>query len=84
MLSVEAKPIKDIAQFFVAIGDRDWSKFCQLEQTFVAQHGSEAWQNEFNFRIKPALDPKSDRWLLIQWCGGEVVEMQPIKAGTQQ
>lgn len=57
---------------------RDWNKFCELEKDFVAQHGVEAWQYEFNFRIKPALDKDSDRWLLIQWCGGGFVEMEVV------
>ena len=78
MLSTEAKPIKAIAPFFVAIGNRDWEEFKQLEKNFVAQHGVEAWQEEFNFRIKPALDKESDRWLLIQWCGGGVVESEVV------
>ena len=78
MLSTEAKPIKAIAPFFVAIGNRDWEEFKQLEKNFVAQHGIEAWQEEFNFRIKPALDKDSDRWLLIQWCGGGVVESEVV------
>ncbi|MEO0839825.1 MAG: hypothetical protein AAFY21_00010 [Cyanobacteria bacterium J06641_2] len=78
MLSTEAKPIKAIAPFFVAIGNRDWEEFKQLEKNFVAQHGVEAWQEEFNFRIKPALDKDSDRWLLIQWCGGGVVESEVV------
>lgn len=78
MLSTEAKPIKAIAPFFVAIGDRNWGKFSELEKDFIAQHGVEAWQYEFNFRIKPALDKESDRWLLTQWCDGEVVEMEVI------
>ena len=78
MLSTEAKPIKAIAPFFVAIGNRDWEEFKQLEKNFVAQHGIEAWQEEFNFRIKPALDKDSDRWLLIQWCGGGVVDSEVV------
>ncbi|MEO0687526.1 MAG: hypothetical protein AAFY76_21375 [Cyanobacteria bacterium J06649_11] len=79
MLDVGVKmPIQVIAPFFVAIGERNWNKFCELEKDFVAQHGVEAWQYEFNFRIKPALDKDSDRWLLIQWCGGGVVEMEAV------
>ena len=40
MLDVGVKmPIQVIAPFFVAIGERNWNKFCELEKDFVAQYG---------------------------------------------
>ncbi|BAY13746.1 hypothetical protein [Calothrix sp. NIES-2098] len=62
-------PVSVIIPIFTAISDRQWEKFQELEANFVLQHGVEVWQEVFNFRIKPALDKESDRWLLIQWCG---------------
>ncbi|MGJ5676812.1 MAG: hypothetical protein ACR9NN_24950 [Nostochopsis sp.] len=60
--------ITEIIPMLTAIGDRQWEKFKELEADFVSQHGVEVWQEVFNFRLKPALDKDSDRWLLIQWC----------------
>lgn len=62
-------PVSVIIPIFTAISDHQWEKFQELEADFVSQHGIEVWQEVFNFRIKPALDKESDRWLLIQWCG---------------
>ena len=62
------KPISVVAPIFTAIGNRNWEEFERLEADFVNQYGVEAWEYEFNFRIKPALDKDSDRWLLIKWC----------------
>jgi len=61
-------PIITIIPLLTAIGDRQWEKFQQLEQVFVSQYGVEVWQEVFNFRLKPALDKESDRWLRVQWC----------------
>jgi hypothetical protein len=63
-------PITAIVPMFTAIGSRDWEQFKSLEADFVNRYGIEAWQEVFNFRLKPALDKDSDRWLLIQWCSG--------------
>jgi hypothetical protein len=62
-------PVSVIIPIFTAISDRQWEKFQTLEADFVLQYGVEVWQEVFNFRVKPALDKESDRWLLIQWCG---------------
>ncbi|OUL22984.1 hypothetical protein BV378_24105 [Nostoc sp. RF31YmG] len=62
-------PVSVIIPIFTAISDRQWEKFQELEADFVLNYGVEIWQEVFNFRIKPALDKESDRWLLIQWCG---------------
>jgi hypothetical protein len=51
-----------------AISDRNWEQFKKLERDFVNQYGVDVWEDVFNFRLKPALDKDSDRWLLIQWC----------------
>ena len=61
-------PITAIIPILTAIGNRSWQQFKDLEADFVSQYGVEVWQFVFNFRVKPALDKESDRWLLIQWC----------------
>ena len=63
---------------FTAIGNRNWEEFERLEADVVIQYGVEACEYEFNFRIKPALDKDSDRWLLIQWCSGGIVSIKHI------
>lgn len=62
-------PITTIIPILAAIGDRSWQQFKDLEADFCTQHGVEVWQEVFNFRVLPALDMDSNRWLLIQWCG---------------
>jgi len=62
-------PITTIIPILTAIGDRSWHRFKDLEADFCTQHGVEVWEEVFNFRVKPALDKDSDRWMLIQWCG---------------
>ncbi|MBV6627012.1 MAG: hypothetical protein KI793_29425 [Rivularia sp. (in: Bacteria)] len=76
--SLTVKPISVVAPIFTAIGNRNWEEFKRLEKDFVDQYGVEAWEYEFNFRIKPALDKDSDRWLLIQWCSGGIVSIKYI------
>ena len=61
-------PLSAVMPILAAISDRNWVKFKELELEFVNNHGVETWADVFNFRIKPALDKDSDRWLLIQWC----------------
>ncbi|MBE9048958.1 hypothetical protein IQ243_00740 [Nostocales cyanobacterium LEGE 11386] len=62
-------PITTIIPVLTAIGDRSWQQFQELEADFVSQYSVEVWQEVFNFRILPALDQDSRRWLLVQWCG---------------
>ncbi|QLE55385.1 hypothetical protein [Nostoc sp. TCL26-01] len=61
-------PVTTIIPMLTAIGSRDWEQFKNLESDFVRQYGVEVWEEFFNFRLKPALDKDSDKWLLIQWC----------------
>jgi hypothetical protein len=61
-------PITTIVPMLTAISDRNWQQFKNLEADFVSQYGVDVWEDVFNFRLKPALDKDSDRWLLIQWC----------------
>jgi hypothetical protein len=61
-------PVNTVIAMLTAIADRDWMRFKELEAEFVDQYGIEVWEDVFNFRLKPALDKDSDRWLLIQWC----------------
>ena len=51
-----------------ALRYRNWQQFKNLEVDFVSQYGVDVWEDVFNFRLKPALDKNSDRWLLIQKC----------------
>ncbi|MBD2504068.1 hypothetical protein [Anabaena azotica] len=62
-------PITAIIPILTAIGDRQWQQFKNLEADFVTQHGVEVWEEVFNFRVLPALDKDSNRWLLVHWCG---------------
>ena len=61
-----------------AIADRNWEKFKELEKQFVDQHGVEEWEDFFAFRLKPALDKDSDRWLLIQWCNRGIKSVKKV------
>ena len=61
-------PITTSVPMLTAISDRNWEQFKKLERDFVNQYGVDVWEDVFNFRLKPALDKDSDRWLLIQWC----------------
>ncbi len=61
-------PVNIVINMLTAIADRNWEQFKDLESEFVSQYGVEIWEDVFNFRLKPALDKDSDRWLLVQWC----------------
>ena len=61
-------PVSELIPILTVICDRNWDGFKELETEFVAKYGVEAWQYFFAYRLKPALDKDSDRWLLIQWC----------------
>ncbi|RCJ26195.1 hypothetical protein A6770_26655 [Nostoc minutum NIES-26] len=61
-------PVSELIPMLIAIRDRNWERFKEVEKQFVTKHGVEAWEDFFAFRLKPALDPESDRWLLVQWC----------------
>lgn len=61
-------PVSELIPMLIAISDRNWERFKEVEKQFVTQHGVEAWEDFFAFRLKPALDKESDRWLLVQWC----------------
>lgn len=71
-------PITTIIPMLVAIGSRNWEQFKELEQAFVNQHGVEVWEEVFNFRLKPALDKESDRWLLGQWCIEGIISVKDV------
>lgn len=70
--------IAAIIPILTAIGDRQWEKFKALEADFVSQHGVEVWQEVFNFRILPALDSDSNRWLLVQWCNEGIISIENV------
>ena len=61
-------PVSELIPMLIAIRDRNWERFKEVEKQFVTQHGIEAWEDFFAQRLKPALDFESDRWLLVQWC----------------
>ncbi|MEH2012082.1 hypothetical protein [Nostoc sp.] len=70
--------ITAIIPMLTAIGNRQWEQFKELEADFVSQYGIEVWQEVFNFRLKPALDKDSDRWLLIQWCDEGIISVKNV------
>ncbi|MBD2303777.1 hypothetical protein H6G80_29945 [Nostoc sp. FACHB-87] len=61
-------PVSELIPLLTAIADRHWESFKVVEKQFVTKHGVEVWEDFFAFRLKPALDKESDRWLLVQWC----------------
>ncbi|RCJ14795.1 hypothetical protein A6S26_08995 [Nostoc sp. ATCC 43529] len=70
--------ITAIIPMLTAIGNRQWEQFKELEADFVSQYSVEVWQEVFNFRLKPALDKDSDRWLLIQWSGEGIISVKNV------
>ena len=70
--------ITAIVPIFAAIGSRNWEKFKDPEADFVNQYGLDTWQEVFNFRLKPALDKDSDRWLLVQWCSEGIISVKNV------
>lgn len=71
-------PITTIVPMLTAISDRNWQQFKNLEADFVSQYGVDVWEEVFNFRLKPALDKDSDRWLLIQWCSQGIKSIKTV------
>jgi len=71
-------PITMIISMLTTIANRDWQQFKQMEADFVHQYGVDVWQEVFNFRLKPALDKDSDRWLLIQLCSTDIKSVPKI------
>ncbi|MBW4623477.1 MAG: hypothetical protein KME17_29480 [Cyanosarcina radialis HA8281-LM2] len=70
--------IAAIVPMLTAIGDRQWEKFKELETELVSQYGVEVWQEVFNFRILPALDNDSNKWLLVQWCNEGITSVKNV------
>ncbi|MDP5016192.1 MAG: hypothetical protein NWQ43_02590 [Dolichospermum sp.] len=70
--------ITELIPMLTAIADRSWERFKQVEKHFVVKHGIEAWEEFFAFRLKPALDKDSDRWLLVQWCGEGIISVKNV------
>ncbi|MBW4505661.1 MAG: hypothetical protein KME64_04010 [Scytonematopsis contorta HA4267-MV1] len=71
-------PIDTVISMLTAISARNWTQFKELEAEFVDQYGIEVWEDVFNFRVKPALDKDSDRWLLIQWCSAGIKSVKVV------
>jgi len=61
-----------------AIYARNWEDFLEKEAQFVEKYSIEAWEEFFAFRLKPALDFESDRWLLAQWCQTGIVSVKDV------
>ncbi|MBC5798207.1 MAG: hypothetical protein VKL60_09525 [Sphaerospermopsis sp.] len=70
--------ITELIPMLTAIAERNWEKFKEIEQQFVSRHSIEAWEEFFAFRLKPALDKDSDRWLLVQWCSEGIVSIKNV------
>lgn len=70
--------ITELIPMLTAIAERNWERFKEVEKLFVTKHGVEAWEEFFAFRLKPALDKDSDRWLLIQWCSQGIKSIKTV------
>jgi hypothetical protein len=71
-------PVSVVIPMFTAISDRQWGQFKNLEFDFVSQYGVEVWEEVFNFRLLPALDKDSNRWLLIQKCSTGIKSVKKV------
>lgn len=71
-------PVNTVIAMLTAISNRNWAQFKELEAEFVDKYGIEVWEDVFNFRVKPALDKDSDRWLLIQWCSAGIKSVKVV------
>ncbi|WP_225895406.1 hypothetical protein [Dendronalium phyllosphericum] len=71
-------PVSTIIPMLIAINDRDYPRFKELEKSFVNQYGIEVWKDVFNFRVLPALDQQSNRWLLQAWCSKGIVSVKDV------
>lgn len=71
-------PVSTIIPMLMAITERDYLQFKDLEKTFVVQYSVEVWQDVFNFRLLPALDQQSKKWLLQAWCSEGMVTLQDV------
>ena len=71
-------PVTTVISMLVAIAERNWQQFKILEFSFVNQYGIDVWEEVFNFRLKPALDKDSDKWLLIQKCSTGIKSVKQV------
>jgi len=71
-------PVTTVIAMLVSIAERNWQQFKSLEFNFVEQYGVDVWEEVFNFRLKPALDKDSDKWLLIQKCNTGIKSVKQI------
>ena len=77
-LSATPIPVNDIIDMLAAIGNRNYSRFQELENAFVSQHSQEVWQEVFNFRLLPALYKAASQWLLVQWTSGGINSIKTV------
>ncbi|WP_026104272.1 hypothetical protein [Anabaena sp. PCC 7108] len=70
--------ISIIIPMLISINDRDYLQFKELEKAFVTENNVEIWQDVFNFRILPALDQQSKKWLLQAWCGEGIASVKDL------
>lgn len=71
-------PVDELIPMLTAIAARDWEGFKGAEKQFLTKYSIEEWEDFFAFRLKPALDTKSDRWLLIQWCSTGILSVKDV------
>ncbi len=71
-------PISAIIPMLTAISDRYWEQFKTLEINFAQEYGVEVWEDVFNFRLLPALDKESNRWLLVQKCSQGIISVKNV------
>ena len=77
-LSATQIPVNDIIDMLVAIRNRNYPRFQELENAFVSQHSQEVWQEVFNFRLLPALDKSASQWLLVQWTSDGINSIKTV------
>lgn len=70
--------VGELIPMLTAIYAKKWEDFQEKEAQFVDKYGVEAWEEFFAFRLKPALDKESDKWLLAQWCQTGIVSVKDV------
>ncbi len=70
---------RELIPILTTIAGRDWEGFKEVEKQFITKYGIEEWQEFFAYRLKPALDKESDKWLLVQWCNTGIVSIVDVE-----
>ncbi|MBA3923760.1 MAG: hypothetical protein H0X31_19525 [Nostocaceae cyanobacterium] len=71
-------PVNTLIDMLTAIGNRDYSRFQELENTFTSEHSEDVWEEVLNLRVLPVLDKPASVWLLGQWCSAGINSIKYI------